>query len=69
MEGNGQSVSTLRQPVSPTPEMEALAIQLKDRIRLLMEQGMKADALNTIQQLQAYFPEDEELSRWRQDLS
>lgn len=69
LESNGQSVSTLRQPVPPTPEMEALAMQLKDRIRLLMEQGMKADALNTIQQLQAYFPEDEELSRWRQDLS
>ena len=69
LESNGQSVGTLRQPVPPTPEMEALAMQLKDRIRLLMEQGMKADALNTIQQLQAYFPEDEELSRWRQDLS
>lgn len=57
------------QSMTPTPEMEALAVQLKDRIRLFLKQGMKAEALSTIQQLQVYFPADEELARWKQELS
>ena len=61
--------SAVEQPLTPTAEMEALAVQLKDRIRLFLKQGMKAEALSTIQQLQVYFPADEELARWKQELS
>lgn len=51
-----------------TPEMETLAAQLKEKIRLLIELGNIREAWNTIVQLQNFFPADAELERWRREL-
>ena len=42
-------------------EMAALAVQLKDRVSLLIDSGQYQAAAGIIEQLKAYFPMDEEL--------
>lgn len=42
-------------------EMAALAVQLKDRVSLLIDSGQYQAAAGIIEQLKAYFPTDEEL--------
>lgn len=42
-------------------EMEALAALLKEKVRAMIGQGQLQAALDTIRQLQGYFPEDKEL--------
>lgn len=41
--------------------MEILAEQLKEKIRLLMQQGQQQAALAVIKQLRGFFPTDMEL--------
>lgn len=45
-----------------TPEMAALAAQLKEKVRLLIRQDQRQAALEAVRQLRGYFPEDEELA-------
>lgn len=45
-----------------TPEMEALAAQLKEKVRQLIGQNQGQAALGAIRQLKEYFPGDEELA-------
>lgn len=52
-------------PVSS--EMEALALQLKGKVRQLMRQGQYQASLDVIVQMQAYFPEDSELLKLREE--
>lgn len=42
-------------------EMEALAAALKEKVRGMIQQGQQQAALETIRQLQGYFPQDKEL--------
>lgn len=51
-------------PAAPavTPEMAALAEQLKERVRQLIGQNQPEAALGAVRQLKEYFPEDEELA-------
>lgn len=51
-------------PAAPavTPEMAALAEQLKERVRQLIGQNQLEAALGAVRQLKEYFPEDEELA-------
>lgn len=51
-----------------TSEMEELAVQLKEKIRVLIELGKKKEAKDAVIQLQNFFPEDAELVRWRREL-
>lgn len=46
-------------------EIEALAVQLKEKVRFLIRQGEMQAALGVIGQLQAFFPEDAELAELR----
>ncbi len=41
--------------------MEALAAALKEKVRGMIQQGQQQAALETIRQLQGYFPQDKEL--------
>lgn len=43
-------------------EMQALAKQIKERINMLLSQGMRDEALQTLRQLREFIPEDRELS-------
>ena len=51
-------------PAAPavTPEMAALAEQLKERVRQLIGQNQLEAALGAVRQLKEYFPGDEELA-------
>lgn len=53
--GNGQN--------TVSPEMQALAEQIKAQINVLLSQGMKKEALQVLGQLKTFMPKDEELSK------
>lgn len=75
---NGQAVSAERESGCKTQqeqnvqgdaaaqEMDALALQLKDKVRSLMELGQYQAASAVIGQLMVYFPADAELSELRE---
>lgn len=44
-----------------SPEMQALAEQIKARINVLLSQGMREEALQTLRQLREFIPEDREI--------
>ena len=44
-----------------SPEMQQLAGQLKEKVRMMLEQGMQAEAYATIMQMKALLPGDREL--------
>lgn len=44
-----------------SPEMQQLAGQLKEKVRVMLEQGMHAEAYATILQMKAFLPGDKEL--------
>lgn len=46
-------------------EIAELAVQLKEKLRVLMQQGQNQAALGIISQLQMFFPEDAELTELR----
>lgn len=69
-QGNGQEMdgqSAAASPVQQTQadvvvqEIQTLAVQLKERVRMLIEVGQTQAALVVIGQLKGYFPEDTEL--------
>ena len=43
-------------------QMQQLGAQIKKKIRQLLEQGMAAEALQTLEQLKTFLPEDTELA-------
>lgn len=61
-ESSGGTKAAAVSKAAVTPEMEALAAQLKEKVRLLIRQGQKQAALGAVRQLKEYFPEDEELA-------
>lgn len=77
-QANGQAASAERESGDQTQqaqsaqegaaaqEMEALALQLKDKVRSLMELGQYQAASAVIGQLMVYFPADAELSELRE---
>ncbi len=48
-------------------EMEALAVQLKEKVRVLIAQNQRQAALAVIKQLQGFFPEDGELVKLQKE--
>lgn len=52
-----------------SPEMQALAEQIKEQINIFLSQGMKKEAMQVLGQLKTFIPEDEELSELELRLS
>lgn len=67
-QANSQKPETAVTQTAPTAEMELLAVQLKEKIRLLIEQGQGKAALQAVIQLKKFFPEDEELKQCQMKL-
>lgn len=57
-----QPESAPGQGMSLDQEMETLAAQLKQKVRLMAQQGRTAEALAVVRQLQGFFPQDPELA-------
>lgn len=52
-----------------SPEMQALAGQIKEKIRLLLTQDMNAEAYQVLQQLKTFLPNDPELGELERQIS
>lgn len=59
--GNGAADSAAADQAAVFREIEELAVQLKEKVRLLMRQGQNQTALGILGQLRTFFPEDAEL--------
>lgn len=66
-EGQNAEVAAPAPDAAASQEIAALAVQLKEKIRLLIQQGQHQAALAAIGQLQGFFPKDEELARLREE--
>ena len=52
-----------------SPEMRALAAQIKDKIRALLAQGMVAESFQVLQQLKTFIPGDPEVAELEKEVS
>ena len=52
-----------------SPEMRALAEQIKEKIRVLLGQGMTAEAYQVLQQLKTFTPDDVEIAELEKEIT
>ncbi len=52
-----------------SPEMRALAGQIKDKIRALLAQGMAPEAFQVLQQLKTFIPDDPEITELEKEIT
>ena len=59
---NEQKRAEQQESLMVSAQMQQLGAQIKKKIRQLLEQGMAAEALQTLEQLKTFLPEDTELA-------
>ncbi|MBQ3105800.1 MAG: hypothetical protein IJC59_08090, partial [Lachnospiraceae bacterium] len=55
-------------PVTLTPELTAMADQLREKVPVLIQVGELQTALVMVKQLLQFYPEDQELLQWEKEL-